>query len=200
MNTKQISEVQNPFGHIQFPADSGWGKPGKLTGKLAAKHDAKSRYVTASLPKAITNSLIPANHGLAHGNHIASFVEGCFTIWKINRANLATIAAHLHPTLKMPNCIEGVFQSETYDTVFLGPLTGFQVTKTDDLSSVQISATEKSHEQGTVTRAASSVDACIEDADAPLADSALNAILNQPLSPFLLAVLHKGLAGEGKHE
>ena len=102
-------------------------RAGEITGYLASAHDANTRLVTVSIAQLVRVGLLQRDHGLVQGDQLATAIDGRLVIWKVNRRNGQTLAAHFPVGLELPAVVDGVFQRVSYRVTVLGPLKTAQV-------------------------------------------------------------------------
>lgn len=98
------------------------GRSGVLVGKLASRNDANTRLVTAQVRQLERASVLPPDHGLVQGDVLVTSINGVPTMFKLNRANGTTVAAHVSDALTLPACVDGKFEKVNYPVVVLGRL------------------------------------------------------------------------------
>ncbi|MBI5385959.1 MAG: hypothetical protein HZA90_14870 [Verrucomicrobia bacterium] len=116
---------EHPF-NLTLTAAELWGKEAMLKVSHAARQDVEIRYATTRTAFAVKSGLIPPDTKLTHGDYIASLIEGIPVIWKVNRKNGSTMAAHFPVSLSLPGCSESGLQAKLYRAVFLGPINIFR--------------------------------------------------------------------------
>lgn len=117
---------------IEFNDPEFVGRSGVLVGKLASLNDANTRLVTAQVRQLERASVLPPDHGLVQGDVLVTSINGVPTMFKLNRANGTTIAAHVSDALTLPSCVDGKFEKVEYPVVVLGRLcTAKAVVQTD---------------------------------------------------------------------
>ncbi len=123
-----------------------WGFEGDITGRLAAKADGDIRYVTFSTQALVKSNLLPADHGLNHGDSVATLLDGHFTLLKVNRKNRNTLAAHLAPPLEMPTLDDSGAHPKIYKARILGPLVNPKIIAPANIHDHATPAPQASHE------------------------------------------------------
>ena len=127
VETEPADDQVQPQFALWFNDDQFTGRTGDIVGYLASVHDANTRLVTASTSQMLRNGLLPDGHGFTQGDQLFTVINGQLVIWKVNRRNGQTMAAHFPPDLELPAVVDGRIQRVTYRVTVLGPRNSAQL-------------------------------------------------------------------------
>lgn len=110
-----------------------WDRRGQIVARLAAKADADIRYVTGHVAAFKQAGLLPADYTPEHGEVFVTLIEDRIVLWKCNRKNGSTLAAHFPAGLEIPVVVGGFLEVREYHVTMVGSLRGTSVVQATDL-------------------------------------------------------------------
>lgn len=128
VNVEVIAEPANSVtegDRMRFMEVEGalWGTSGNMRVFLAAKQDGKAGLVTTSLPAMRANGMIPTDASLAPGDLVLIEVKNAMLVWRVNRANGASLATVWPSALAAPRWKEeGGSEFLEFPATVIGPV------------------------------------------------------------------------------
>ena len=103
----------------QVPDELQFNVP-KIPAKFASSGDVATRHVTLNISDLVRAGFFGKPHNLVQGDRIQSFVNGIYTVWKVNRKNARTAAAKLDRILELPRIDAEGYHTLLYDIEIVG--------------------------------------------------------------------------------